>query len=344
MGDRRNIRPLAAGVIVAIGLFRTWIASDFLLVAYFLRRKEFPFPPISITVFAAIPALTVFWSDDIIASFLWFPRIILLYSLLADNQGKQKIVAIPVMLAMSIQAILALFVFTDHRPIIFSPNSEVFAATGFVLMNPFSWVLAIIGGVTVGVTQARFTPALMGIAILLTRFNRKIIVATIIAGSLFVISAAVNAPDRLQFNTLFDDYIKRTSLIDLSNKEYAKHSILIHQPELADREIERQWRWYGYGYRSYVLETAAITPHNLWVLTWYELGIFSVPFWISLAWSARRLTGWIAATAILYFSVVDLWFWFPSGVYGLGYLAYNWSCSSRVKGITRPSGSTIPLS
>lgn len=45
------------------------------------------------------------------------------------------------------------------------------------------------------------------------------------------------------------------------------------------------WYWHGAGYGNYNEVYKLEMPHNIWILSWYELGIFSIPFWTAVAFT-----------------------------------------------------------
>jgi hypothetical protein len=45
------------------------------------------------------------------------------------------------------------------------------------------------------------------------------------------------------------------------------------------------WQWYGIGYGNYNQTFNLQAPHNIWILSWYDLGIFAVLFWTILGFA-----------------------------------------------------------
>lgn len=343
MVKRDDFRAITAGAIIAVGLFQTWAAADILLVAYFFFiRKHFTQIPEAFWIIALIPFVTIPWSEDQIAAGLWAVRILFLFSMVADNTGNRKwMIALP-MIALLIQGCFSLFVWLDHRPLTFSINSEVMAAVGFAALGPTLLGMAA-ATLTIGVSGARLPVALLAMTAVLTR-RRAYIVSAVAVSVMFVIQAAIISPERLSFDRLNRDWGIRETLIDLSNTDNAKAVIASHRPDLLEKPIMRKWSVLGYGYRSYVENTAASTPHNIFILAWYEMGILAIPFFGAAFWLIRRWPVWAILSAVAYITFVDTWYWMPSAVYAIALFGYHGATSSSTNGVTDPSGPTTPLS
>jgi hypothetical protein len=241
-----------------------------------------------------------------------------------------------------IQGILSLFIFTDHRPLVFSVNGEVLAEVGFAALYPGA--AGLIGALTIGVSQSRLPLALLGMAVVLSR-SRWIALSFALATSLFVVGTLSVNPSRLTVRQLDTDNELRESLATLSDPTAASVAVTDYRPDLAGKPVDRKWRMLGSGYRNYVNATHASTPHNTYVTMFYELGILAYPLMFAVGFLiAGQLRLWQAATLPLYFLFVDSLYWMPSGVYALGLLAYNSSSSDKSNGVTEPSGDTTPLS
>lgn len=342
MDERNNARGITAGAILATGLFQVWIAADFMAAIYFVMRPRYV-PGRALAIVIAIPMLTIFWSADWLAPLLWGMRIFLLQNLIRDNwQNRNSVISI-VTIGVLLQAVFALWVFTDHRPIVFSVNSEVMGAVGVAMLYPGS-VLGFAGALTVGASGARLAVALAWLPVIFGPRRRFAFMLAGIASVLFVIQAFAISPERLTVDRLLHDWGIRETLITLDNEQNAKEVIAIHRPDLLAKPIERHWKWFGYGYRSYVERTGASTPHNTWILAFYELGIFALPFGAAAMWTIRKWPIWSILAALAYLSFVDAWYWMPSCAYAVAIFVYTVRGSSRTNGETVPSSSTMPLS
>jgi hypothetical protein len=286
----------------------------------------------------------------------------MLQSLMRNYAGRGMWFAAPVFAGLLFQVALSFGVWLDHRPIVFSINSEVMAGLGFAAFGP-SMLAWITGTLTMGVSGARIVILLLVFGAMahmlrgrklkaswsVIRFTAiiewgrgfPILIAAAIVGLMFVWQALAISPQRLTLRQLSSDASDRGSLVSLSDPVISKASIDIHRPDLSARPAERVWSWYGYGYRAYVERTAASTPHNIYVLAWYELGLLAIPFVIAALLLLFRLPLWLALTMMLYAGAVDMWYWMPSGVYALAFLSYHYV---KAKGVTVPSGATAPLS
>lgn len=355
----RNRWQLISGAVLPLGIFQTWIAADVLvgLFGYPFRR-----PNIALWIVILIPVFTGLWSDDPLACVLWGWRIFALQSLVRNNAGAGKWFIIPAAIGLLIQAAFAFDVWLDHRPLVFSLNSEIMAAIGFAAFAPgaLSWTAGVL---TMGVAGARLTPALLVllcalIAVSAGRFRSRqgtlrfrveirwhaaipAALAAAVVCAMFAIQALAISPQRLTVATLKGDAAVRSDLVTLNNIQSVKAAIDVHRPDLSARPVERKWLPYGYGFRSYVERTAASTPHNIYILAWYELGLLAIPFFAALLWLGLRLPFPLLICLALYAGFVDLWYWHAAGIYGLAILAYNYS---RMNGSTVPSVNTSPLS
>lgn len=386
----RHRRELTAGSAVAVGIFQTWLAADILLA---LAGYPFKRPGVLMWIVILIPVFTGLWSDDPLACVLWGWRIFALQSIVRTHAGKGIWFTAPALAGLLIQAGLAFGVWLDHRPLVFSLNSEVMAGIGFAAFGP-GLIAVLASGLTMGVSGARLAPALMLLLAALMAlgtvgrirsrdrvlrvrvalrwgYASPALAAAVIAVSLFVIQTAAISPQRLTLATLKKDAAIRSDLVTLDDVRSVKQSIDIHRPDLSARPVEREWSVVGYGYRSYLESTAASTPHNIYVLAWYELGLLVIPFFLALGLLALRLPFPLIVCVGVYAAFVDLWYWHASGVYGLALLAYNWSNTGvggaddvahraaqptasefdshpgspvSVNGSTVPSGNTAPLS
>ena len=62
--------------------------------------------------------------------------------------------------------------------------------------------------------------------------------------------------------------------------------------DASEGDVELRWPWWGYGYAGYTASTGRLQPHIAYVLSFYELGMLSVPFWGLLAWIWWRSRNW----------------------------------------------------
>lgn len=89
-----------------------------------------------------------------------------------------------------------------------------------------------------------------------------------------------------------------------------------------------EWVWYGIGLSNYNQTFDLQAPHNIWILSWWELGVFSIPFWLLLAGLLVRFRLWhfipIVASGLftpeLFFNV--------EGTYALALWQVSWQSIS----------------
>lgn len=295
---------MAAGLILGLGLTRLWFMADvFLVLLVFYRgRAVFRTHP-AVLITALVLALSATWSPDPVAGILAAVRIISLYSVAAGifAQGiavkrlqtswwrlRSPAARLGAGLGavLAVQLVLALAQWpNEDRLFGLSLNASQMGQSGMVVM---AWpMLAPLGAVTLGLSTARSAAAGLIIFAIFTR-TRWLWLWAAVAAFVFLFVMFAKTPDRLSTGGINEGWMWRTQIIDRGASDQ----------ELTDELLEacgpvrpRVWSWYGYGYHGYCAETGLQRPHNLWILSAWDLGIFAVPFWSALfygAWKLRR--------------------------------------------------------
>lgn len=87
---------------------------------------------------------------------------------------------------------------------------------------------------------------------------------------------------------------------------------------LDDRCGERrpvELKWYGYGFGGYCQNTGTPTPHNVYILSLYELGVLVVPFWICLFMLVRKVAWRVWLPLAVMAGFTDDLYSIPEGIY-----------------------------
>lgn len=84
------------------------------------------------------------------------------------------------------------------------------------------------------------------------------------------------------------------------------------------------WRWHGVGYGNFTIVYRREIPHNIFVLSFYELGIFCIPFWSGMAFAIYRFRLWhFLPFAIAGLNTPEL-FAEPNGIVALACYHVSW--------------------
>lgn len=280
---------MAAGLIVALGTTHFWIAADAFLALYLAYHgpRQFRTHPVVLGV-AAILLLTTAWTPDPAAAALAAFRVVALYSLARTMRLDWRFWgAAGAVLVVQI-AVVAVQLPENSRPWGMSMNASVLGQAGMIFsaggMGP-------LGAVTLGLSTAR--SAALGLAVY-TVFKRRwgAWAIAFLAAAVFLVSMHQLTPGRLQLGDIarpgFDGGILPSAQLRVDGITEGTVA-----PPPADSEAppirERVWSWHGYGYHGYYLSTGLQRPHNLWVLSWWDLGVLAVPFWGLVFYGCWRL-------------------------------------------------------
>lgn len=256
---------------ITLGILLLWL----LYVAW--NRRQRIVIPLPIYVITGCIALSVLWSLNP-GKPVWLCLHIftayLAYSTLSHKHAKWGIY-----LVCSIQIVVILwqYNFTDApRPAAIARNASVLGLSGM-------WMLpGLLPALVAGLSISRTAVFGAGLFAIMERRYR-------LAGALCITAFGITT-----FLTNFD----RISLDHLlASAQLRQDAITGNSPELrpADHPLipaeksDPVWRWYGYGFGQYSFHTGQIQPHNIFVRTWYEMGLFSIPvgYCLIYMWSLR---------------------------------------------------------
>jgi hypothetical protein len=135
-----------------------------------------------------------------------------------------------------------------------------------------------VGFVVVGLSLSRTALLASGIVAIASR-NRFVWLAFLLAVTIQIPLGLLITPERYQISGIWQDVERRESLITGESTDDDFSEITPVNPS-----EPRVWSVFGYGLGNYTLETGRGIPHNMFVLSFWELGIFSVVFWIGVGW------------------------------------------------------------
>lgn len=287
---------LATGLILALGTTRIWLLADFLLFFYVLwqPRKRLRGHWIIYSL-AGIIGITALWSPDPVAAILTAVRVVCLYSvarsLTIDRKFWTGAAAV-----LAVQLVIAVIQLPNEtRPFGLSMNASQLGQTGFVYM---ATPLAPIAAFTLGLSTAR--SAALGLIVLnIGRRSRRLFAWSVVAAAIFLTVIFWKTPDRIQPAGIAEATTNREALVD---GVVPATSVSATELESACGEARpRAWKVVGYGWHGYCASTGLQRPHNLWILSFWDLGILSVPFWTLVAigaWKSRQYSMIAALVAV----------------------------------------------
>lgn len=199
----------------------------------------------------------------------------LAYQVLPHKHAKWGIALIA---SVQIGVVLWQYMGTDAiRPEALSRNASVLGLAGMWGMPGL--LPAVMAGLSISRT------ALLGAGLFAITGKQYIIPAAILV-IVSIGATLLTNPNRLSFENISDSWNIRTDALHGVTSE-ANPS----PDPVAPAEVE--WRWYGYGWGQYYLTTGQIQPHNIFVRTWYELGLFTIPagYCLVMLWLSRTQAG-----------------------------------------------------
>lgn len=307
--ESRNTVFLAATGIV-LGFTHFWAAGVSILVVLFLWRKWFVYWNEWILGATGIVLVSSIWSSDPVAGVLFFISVNVLYAFWKSPVDKELLftgIVIGIMFLASL-AYLEIVILHDPRPETFLVKDA--SLLGLIGMSGISPLAGIAGSRT----------AVAGIWIF-----------ALLTGKRFGFILAVAASVMLFTPTIIGlDNSSRFTIQGIEQSDSLRDEISTSPTDVP---------WYGYGFHSYVLETESQRPHNIFILSWYELGIFSIPFWILLLFALPippKFPFRFVAIVIPVGLMTDEFFSRPEGLFvlfNLGLLTHVYS--SRIRFFTR---------
>lgn len=258
---------------ITLGIMLLWLCY----IAIY-RRRRITIPPV-LWILITCVALSAVWSVNP-GKPLWLCLHILIaylaYRTLPHNHAK---LGISLVAAIQIGVILWQYTATDLiRPNALSRNASVLGLAGMWMMP------GLLPAIMVGLSISR--TASLGVA-LFALTGRRYWIPAGIAISTFLIVTVLTNPNRLSIPILQRD-------VDLRVTAIQGTSIEVAPPVVTTTPVEYvKWRWYGYGWGQYALVTGRIQPHNIFVRTWYEMGVLTIPigYCLMYLWLSRARYG-----------------------------------------------------
>lgn len=170
-----------------------------------------------------------------------------------------------------------------------------------------------LAGFLVGLSLSR--TALIGI-VLFALLRNKLTVYTIAVMiiAVHVFTAIMVGPARITPENWLATANRREAAIEGNSTEPQPRPVAIHAREL---------RLFGYGKNSYFFSTGQSQPHNIYVLSVWELGILAIPFWGLIVWLWWKSRNWYLLVIAPMSLLVDEWYTDVSGPFVL--LVYHFS-------------------
>src|SRR5690606_29943566 len=111
--------------------------------------------------------------------------------------------------------------------------------------------------------------ALLG-AGLLALTGKRFIIPFVVLASISIATTLLTNPSRLSLETISDNWsVRNDALHGVTSEANPTDN------PVTPKEVE--WRWYGYGWGQYYLATGQVQPHNIFVRSWHELGLLTIP-------------------------------------------------------------------
>lgn len=266
------------GILTALGTTKLsaitlGIVLTYLCILVLLRRPQKVSIPIPLWLLTGCIALSAIWSVNP-GKPLWICTHIitayLAYQVLPHRHAKWGIAAIA-----AIQIGVVLWQYSDgvSRPNGLARNGSVLGLAGMWMMP------GLLPSVMAGLSISR--TAMLGAGLIALTGRRYIFPALVLIG-VSVATILLTNPSRLSLETISDNWSVRND---------ALHGVT-SEANPTDNPVtpkEVKWRWYGYGWGQYYLATGQVQPHNIFVRSWYELGLFTIPvgyclvyMWVSM--------------------------------------------------------------
>jgi hypothetical protein len=153
------------------------------------------------------------------------------------------------------------------RPSSIYSNPTTFGIMSLALF-PYGFILA-------GLSLSR-TALLVSLILTLINPTRKIVALCLIGIVIHLTLGFVQTPERYTLTGILSATDLRLKTISGTSDESV--------PSSCGRKTDVTFRWYGYGLGNYCEATGRLTPHNIFALIFWELGVFGLSFVIACIW------------------------------------------------------------
>ncbi len=242
--ETRSVLTAATGTV--LGFTHLWPVGTVLLIGLlYYRGWKFELHPVAIAIGALI-ALTGVWSNDPMAGVLWALNLQVLVAVYMSPVDKRlwfrtvSFLTVPFI----IMAMIEIQFMGDTRPeTLLVKDASVLGLMGLSTFSPL-----------LGLSGSR--AGLLGMYVFTFFTWRKSVVIALIASTIVLVTIPISYGDAQR----------------LSPSQIVSG---IETRDVLAPTIE--WTPIGLGYHSYTLETGRQRPHNILVLAWWELGLFTIP-------------------------------------------------------------------
>ncbi len=337
--------------LLLLGTTRFYLFSDFVLiydltVGRFFNPKPLAHPNRWFIGMVVILAVSSMLSPVTLAqSWQTVLRLIMLAYLLINYHvrfGRMSKLFLVVMLCVAVWQLMNV----ESRAHGHHMNQTVFGMFGMALVFYAGWPVALLGSGILATSIARIPLAMLWVYTIVDRRLKTVFIASFATG-IFLVVGMEYTPDRLNVDGVINSIEGRFAMMlmpAISNNEppmvisgvtssigsvidpvtewvekvEVRSAVTLKTQYLDDRCGERrpvELKWYGYGFGGFCQNTGTPTPHNVYELSVYELGVLAVPFWFCVLMLVR-LVAWRVwlPLAVLAFFTDDL-FSIPEGIY-----------------------------
>lgn len=293
------------GAIVALGTSALWPLAFGGILSYLAIRQQRIKLDRSVIALAILIAATSLWSPNPGKGLLWAANLLAI-SIAVRQFGIGQHYSIPIAAIMAAHLITGVFQYlgTGARFHGLADNASALGLAGLAVYPlPF-------GAVLLGASLSR--TALLGVTVLtLLRPTRLMVVSLLLAVIVSLVLGHYLTPERYSLQGIENASEARVAAITGTSVETCATCTV--------EPTARKLQWFGYGYGGYYLSTGQIQPHNVFVLSVWELGILSIPFWsivLALWWRTGR-NWYVLTVAVVVGMFTDEYYGSMEGLYML---------------------------
>ncbi len=315
------IRTIARGyhaTLMVVGTSRFFLFADFMflydyLISPFFNNKPRPKLRFELAVIAGILALSALVSPDPMDGLQTAFRVMLLGTMLpvyVYGFHYKKMLGF----TLGLLAIFAIYQTTVMtRSVGIHMNASMLGQTALVFM-PIYWIeIGLAAAILLAVSVAR-SPLIVLLVFGVMIRQRYYMILIVFTVAMFIVFGSISTPERLGISGMFSSFEDRSETITgLSESDVTeKYS---ENPKLCGEFREIEYKQFGYGFHGFCESTGQPRPHNIYVLSFYELGVLFLPFWAAIFYAARRLSLVQILPLLILGLVTDELFGRPEGVY-----------------------------
>ncbi len=320
MAIKQTISKGYQGLFLVVGTSRFFLLADFLFVydlviePFFHKRNKIKRPPLALW-FVVVPlAMSLIWSLNPNDGVQTVIRIVVLSLVIPTYKFRgeyNRIVFVSLVMLFGLVFFQSL---ETARPNGIHMNASSLGQSGFAFMSSKFWPVALAGGMILSFSIAR-APLLVFFVFAIFSRNRLIRSTAIITTIIFFSMAFLQTPERVIISGISDGIERRI--------ETLKPSKAVNNECGLERALE--YKLLGYGFQSFCMSTGNVRPHNIYILSVYELGVLAIPFWFGIFLLARKFPIKVVAPLFILGLLTEELFGRPEGVYLIAiWLLYTW--------------------